>query len=237
MSSIPSLDRLAISGHAYERARERLGIPFDGFRHWVDATKSGWYVINADFYRAHGLVVSADKFLYHCPWQPGLHLCLPVSSDAALVTVMAYEPRADQQPAAGAAVQRLETTARQLQGELGAARKRIEEMRLSATEVMPGCYLPKDAIVRAAVKALCHERGSPAPVLASAGVDSRAPRAGGWLALICRAYADDSIGLDDLRRLAALTEARPLLLAATKDDYAVARRRATAADTSSAASR
>lgn len=227
MPSLPDLGRLAVTSHAYERARERLNISIPAFRDWVEATKSSWLCINPDFYRAHGVIVSADKYLYHCPWTPGLHLCLPVSTDVALVTVMAYEPRDDraQAAAAGEQAERMERLAKQLRGELDAANRRWRDAVASKAEVLPGAFMPKDAIARAAIRALCHGCGSPTAALAAAGVDYRTPRASGWFTLVCRAYADDAIGLDDLRRLAALPEARPLLLAAAKDDYAAARGR------------
>lgn len=90
MSDFPDLSKLTVTAHAAARAAERLRIEPAHFRAWVAATCAGWYPVNAAFFRRRGLNVSAARWLYHCTWTPSVHLCMPISTDAAILTVMDY---------------------------------------------------------------------------------------------------------------------------------------------------
>lgn len=90
MPTPPNLSNLTVTDHAELRAKERLGLIGTAFSAWLQATSNGWELHDAAYFEAQDLRVGRSAWLYRCPFTASDSVCLAVSDDAALLTVMRY---------------------------------------------------------------------------------------------------------------------------------------------------
>src|SRR5690606_30452216 len=86
---------LQISDHAYLRASERLCVEPEVFALWCAQTRPQWLRVNAYYFVQRNVKVCQEFPLYTHVWeeQSNTWLCLPVSADHCLKTVIDYENR------------------------------------------------------------------------------------------------------------------------------------------------
>jgi hypothetical protein len=87
----PQPKNLVTTDHALLRAKERLGLDSGAFHAWVAATSSGWELHDAAYFEAQNLQVGRSAWLYRCPFTVTDSVCIAVSQDHAIKTVMRYE--------------------------------------------------------------------------------------------------------------------------------------------------
>jgi hypothetical protein len=148
----PKLSNLIVTDHAMLRAKERLGLDSIAFLAWVSATSQGWELQNASYFEAQNLKVGRAAFLYRCPFTVTDSVCVAVSQDHAIKTVMRYEDIDHNRLR-----ERLEKSERALsalKGQFEQERKTIAEVRTIALSmgVAPGVRVPWT--VRAIIRVL-----------------------------------------------------------------------------------
>lgn len=80
-----------ITDHAFDRARDRMGLSDAAFWGWVRATYRSWVPINAAYLRERGLKVSSEGSTHlMCPWLPSWSVALCVSNDNWIKTLMLF---------------------------------------------------------------------------------------------------------------------------------------------------
>ena len=124
------------------RAKERLGLDSIAFLAWVSATSQGWELQNASYFEAQNLKVGRAAFLYRCPFTVTDSVCVAVSQDHAIKTVMRYEDIDHNRLR-----ERLEKSERALsalKGQFEQERKTIAEMRSVSLSmgIAPGVRVP-----------------------------------------------------------------------------------------------
>ena len=83
-----------ITQHAYARVQERLNVGQATFQQWAEATCPDWIQVNARWCRERQVTVSQFQSLWVTCWTFNQNLCLVVSADGAIKTVIPFFEKA-----------------------------------------------------------------------------------------------------------------------------------------------